>query len=477
MPNDSWSEKLKAVYPGAVVNKSIAQRLEATKLPRFVAEYLIAMFCREGSVEDGIQQINEQLRLHMPERKQKNLVKDRLSQTGEYKLIDQFKVEVSLARTESQTHKVNIPSLGIRDAYVYRDILNAHPRLLTDGVWGRGVLIYTDNKEIHLVDFKPFQLSHFSLDGYIEGRPEFTTEEWINVLVSSVGLNPYSYTRNEQILIISRLIPMVEKNAHMLELGPPGTGKTYTFDKISAYARVISGSIISPAALFYNANTQTSGILALYDAVVFDEIDKVKKGMPKEVVNKLLKFMESGSYDRLGVEIPSGASVILVGNLPEGLEEDCGKLPCFQLLPEEMQHKAFFDRLSGFIPGWQLTVIKGAEKHLSNYYGFAADYFCEVLHGLREQRDYQHVIDQNVKLQRVTIRDEKSVKKLASGLLKLLFPKADESAFSSEEVKLCVEAAISYRQRIIDQRYIMHRDPKDNRRIGYEFASSSKGSS
>jgi len=470
MPSDSWSEKLERVYPGAVVNKSIAQHLEATKLPRFVAEYLIAMFCRDDDVEEGIRQINEQLRLHMPERKQKNLVKDRLIQMGEYKLIDRFKVEVSLARTESQTHKVNIPSLGIRDAYVYRDILDAHPRLLTDGVWGRGVLKYIpENKEIHLVNFKPFQLSNFSLDGYIEGRPEFTTEEWIKVLVSSVGLNPYSYTLDERVLIISRLIPMVEMNTHMLELGPPGTGKTYTFDKISAYARVISGSVISPAALFYNANTRTAGILALYDAVVFDEIDKVGKGMPKEVVNKLLKFMESGKYDRLGMEIPSGASVILVGNLPEGLEEDFDKLPCFQLLPEAMQHKAFFDRLAGFVPGWQLAVIKGSEKHLSSYYGFAADYFCEVLHGLREQRDYQYIIDQNVTLKNVTIRDEKSVKKLTSGLLKLLFPKRDESIFSPEEIKLCIQAAIGYRQRVIDQRYIMHRDPKDDRRIWYEL--------
>lgn len=471
MRNDSWSEKLEEVYPGAVVNKSIAQHLQAAKLPRFVAEYLIAMFCGDDDVEEGIRQINEQLRLHMPERKQKDLVKDRLTQTGEYKLIDRFKVEVSLARSESQTHKVNIPSLGIRDAYVYRDILDAHPRLLTDGVWGRGVLKYIpENKEIHLVDFKPFQLSNFSLGGYIDGRPEFTTEQWINVLVSSVGLNPYSYTRDERMLIISRLIPMVEVNTHVLELGPPGTGKTYTFDKISAYARVISGSVISPAALFYNANTRTAGILALYDAVVFDEIDKVGKGMPKEVVNKLLKFMESGKYDRLGTEIPSGASVVLVGNLPEGLEQDFDRLPCFQLLPEAMQHKAFFDRLAGFIPGWELAVIKGSEEHLSKYYGFAADYFCEVLHGLREQRDYQYIIEESVTLGNVTIRDEKSVKKLTSGLLKLLFPKKDESGFNPEEIELCIQAATGYRQRVIDQRYILHRDPKDDRRIGYRLA-------
>lgn len=470
MPDDSWSEKLRTVYPGAVVNKSIAQRLEATKLPRFVAEYLIAMFCQGEDVEAGVQEINEQLRRYMPERKERDLVRDILIRTGEYKLIDQFKVEVSLARTDSQTHRVSIPALGISDAYVYRDILDNHPRLLTDGVWGRGVLKYLpDTREIHLVDFKPFQLSNFSLDSYIEGRDAFTTEEWMNILLSSMGLNPHSYDPAKQLLVISRLIPLVEKNTHTMELGPPGTGKTYTYDKLSAYASVISGSVISPAALFYNATRRTPGILALYDAVVFDEIDKVKRGIPKEVVNKLLKFMESGTYDRLGAEIPSGASVLLVGNLPEGLQQDFDKLPCFELLPEEMQHKAFFDRLAGFIPGWDLTAIKGAQEHLSSYYGFAADYFCEALHALREQRDYQSVIDRRVKLLGVQIRDERSVKKLASGLLKLLFPRTDESTFSIEDIRLCVEAAISYRQRVIDQRFLLHRDPKDERRIGYRL--------
>jgi len=462
----AWSRKLEQVYPGAVVDKSIAQRLESTKLPRFVAEYLIAMFCKGDDIEEGIRELNEQLRRYMPERREKDAVLDVLEKTGEYNLIDHFKVEVSLSRRERQTHKVNIPTLGIRDAYIYRDILEAHPRLLTDGVWGRAKLRYIpENKQIFVADFKPFQLSSFSLQGYIEGRSEFSTEQWMEVLVSSVGLNPQSYSPEQRILALSRLIPMVEKNTHLIELGPPGTGKTYTFDRISAYTSVISGSIISAPALFYNATRRTPGILALYDVVVFDEIDKVKKGFPKEVVNKLLKFMESGTYDRLGVEIPSGASVMLVGNLPPDVQADFERLALFRMLPEEMQHKAFFDRLSGLLPGWDLPIIKGSDKHLSRHNGFAADYFCEVMHGLRERRDYQYVIDAHVKLRNVTIRDEKSIKRLASGLLKLLFPKAAEATFTPEEIAFCVDIALGYRQRVVDQRYLMYQDPRDDRML------------
>lgn len=466
----AWSRKLEEVYPGAIVDKSIARKLEATKLPRFVAEYLIAMFCKGDDVDEGIRELNEQLRRYMPERKEKDAVLDVLEKTGEYKLIDHFKVKVSLSRTERQTHKVNIPTLGIRDAYIYRDILEAHPRLLTDGIWGRAKLRYIpENKQIFVADFKPFQLSSFSLQGYVEGRSEFAAKEWIEVLVSSVGLNPQSYTPEQRTLVLSRLIPMVEKNTHLIELGPPGTGKTYTFDRISAYTSVISGSVITAPALFYNATRRTPGILALYDVVVFDEIDKVKKGLPNEVVNKLLKFMESGTYDRLGVEIPSGASVMLVGNLPPDLEADFERLPLFRMLPEAMQHKAFFDRLSGLLPGWDLPIIKGSDKHLSRHNGFAADYFCEVLHALREKRDYQYVLDSHVKLENETIRDEKSIKRLAGGLLKLLFPKAREPTFTPEEITFCVDIALRYRQRVIDQRYLLYQDPHDERKLAYSI--------
>ena len=262
--------------------------------------------------------------------------------------------------------------------------------------------------------------------------------------------------------LISRMVPLVEKNVHLIELGPPGTGKTYLFDKISVYSRVISGGVVSPAVLFYNIRDRTSGLLAFYDVVVFDEIDKVGKGLKDEVVNKLLKFMADGSYDRGEVEIPSAASVVLVGNLPP-LDQDYENVSCLDLLPPIMQHKAFLDRLAGFVPGWEIAKIGQRQEHLTPYNGFAADYFCEILHLLRAP-NFQNYLDQFMALENANIRDEKGIKAIAGGLLKLLFP---DGNFTPDDVRLCVTQAISYRQRVINQRYTLYRDPVDRKTIGW----------
>jgi ATP-dependent Lon protease len=315
-----------------------------------------------------------------------------------------------------------------------------------------------------LTRFRPYQLSNVDLAAFQEGRSRFTTEEWQDVLISSTGLNPDVYSGDRRLHIISRMVPLVEKNAHMIELGPPGTGKTYLFDKISVYSRVISGSVVSPAVLFYNIRDRTPGLLAHYDAVVFDEIDKVGKELKGEVVNKLLKFMADGSYDRGDVEIPSAASVVLVGNLPV-LNEDPERIPCFQLLPYHMQHKAFLDRLAGFLPGWEIDRIGQRQDHLTPYNGFAADYFCEILHLLRAP-NFHNYIDQFVKLENANIRDEKAIKAVASGMLKLMFP--DEN-FEPEDVAACVKHAVGYRQRVLVQRFLLYRDPKDKKQLGFRL--------
>jgi ATP-dependent Lon protease len=216
--------------------------------------------------------------------------------------------------------------------------------------------------------------------------------------------------------------------------------------------------VVSPAVLFYNIRDRTPGLLAYYDVVVFDEIDKVGRGLKDEIVNKLLKFMADGSYDRGDVEIPSSASAVLVGNLPV-YNEDPEQMPCFQLLPPSMQHKAFLDRLAGFLPGWKIGKIGKRQEHLTPYNGFAADYFCEILHLLRAL-NFQNYIDQWVSLENANIRDEKAIKAVASGLLKLLFP---DGQFQPEDVADCVRHAIGYRQRVLDQRYHLYRDPKDKK--------------
>lgn len=454
-----WSVRLKSVYPGAVVNKSLGLRHEVSQLPRFVSEWLVGKFCESGDTKENLAEMDTYVRAHLVERKHKNVALHMLEQQGQLDLIDAYKVGVDLSRPEDERYKLEIPSLGLFDAKVHGHIIDAHPRMMIDGVWGMGRLMFKgETSEVILTRFRPFQLSNVDLVAFQEGRSLFTTEEWQNVLISSTGLNPDAYSVEAKLHIIARMVPLVEKNAHMIELGPPATGKTYLFDKVSVYSRVISGSIVSPAVLFYNVRDKTSGLLAHYDAVVFDEIDKVGRGLKDEVVNKLLKFMADGSYDRGEVEIPSTASVVLVGNLP-AFDEDYESSPCLELLPALMQHKAFLDRLAGFIPGWEIGKIGQREEHLTSYNGFAADYFCEILHLLRGL-NYQNFIDQHIVLENANIRDEKGVKAIASGLLKLLFP---DGSFKREDVQHCVEQAVNYRQRVIRHRYILFRDPVDKK--------------
>lgn len=463
-----WSKRLAEIYPGAVVNKSLGLRHEVGQLPRFVSEWLVGKFCETGDTKENLAEMDAYVSAHYVERKQKNVALHRLEQQGQIRLIDAYKVTVNLSKPEDERYKLEIPSLGLFDAKVQTHIIDSHPRMLVDGVWGMGQLLYNgETREVILTRFRPFQLSNVDLAAFQEGRSYFTTEEWQKVLISSTGLNPDAYAAEIRLHIISRMVPLVEKNAHVVELGPPGTGKTYLFDKVSVYSRVISGSVVSPAVLFYNIRDKTPGLLAYYDVVVFDEIDKVGRGLKDEVVNKLLKFMADGSYDRGDVEIPSTASVVLVGNLPV-FNEDPEYVPCLELLPPSMQHKAFLDRLAGFVPGWRISKIGKRQEHLTPYNGFASDYFCEILHLLRAP-NFQNYIDRYVSLENANIRDEKAIKAIASGLMKLLFP---DGKFQPEDVAACVRHAVEYRQRVLDQRYLLYRDPKDKKRLGFSLLSS-----
>lgn len=458
-----WSRRLWEAYPGAVVNKSLGLRHEVSQLPRFVSEWLIGKFCETGDTKENLAEMDGYVRAHYVERKQKNVALHRLEQEGKISLIDAYRVAVDLSKPEDERYKLEIPSLGLLDAKVQPHVIETHPRMLVDGVWGMGQLLYNgETRDVILAQLRPFQLSNVDLASFQEGRHCFSTDEWEKVLISSTGLNPDAYSAEVRLHLMARMVPLVEKNAHIIELGPPGTGKTYLFDKISVYSHVVSGSVVSPAVLFYNMRDKTSGLLAYYDVVVFDEIDKVGRGLKDEVVNKLLKFMADGSYDRGDVEIPSTASVVLVGNLPP-LNHEYETVPCFELLPPSMQHKAFLDRVAGFIPGWEIGKIGQRQEHLTPYNGFAADYFCEILHLLRGL-NYQNYIDRYVELENADIRDEKGVKAVASGLLKLLFP---DGNFKQQDVEMCVEHAIKYRQRVINQRYILYHDDVDKKRLAF----------
>jgi ATP-dependent Lon protease len=461
----AWNEKLKEVYAGAVVDKSLSLQQAVRRLPRFVSEWIVSKFCRDGVSEENLGKVDEFVRRHYPEKREKNRVLSDLMEEGRYTLIDEFRVETDVSRA---TYRLLIPSLDYRNGQILRNIVNENQMMLLGGVWGVGLLEY--DKElgtITLVDFNPLQLASLDFNVFSEGRHEFTAEEWVNVLVSSFGLNPNVYEFASKIVLLSRIVPLVEPNVNVIELGPKGTGKTYLYRNVSYYSRIISGGQITPATLFYHLVTKTPGLLAMNDCIVFDEISSTKLAHPEEMIGKLKDYMESGNYDRGDKKVESEASIIMVGNIPveNGKPQ---KTVCFEALPKVMQDTAFLDRLNGFIPGWELSRIKKSKVHLTPYYGFAADFFCEICHEMRKL-NFQRYIDQKVEFgSSVDIRDEKSIKKIASGMLKILFP---DEKFSDEMFKLCIDVAVNQRQRIVDQLHIMEPGEFKKKKLMYKILS------
>ncbi|WP_426709751.1 BREX system Lon protease-like protein BrxL [Cetobacterium sp. SF1] len=457
-----WERKLKECFGSAVVDKPKAINNEMPGLPRYVSEYLLGFFCEGEITKENLKETNDYIHEHRIDAREKEVFKKDLLLKGSLKLIDKFKVKINLTKKKEDTIQMEIPSLGISDAKVSSDILQSNDRLLIDGLWGMGEIVYNeDNKQIQLEKFKPFQLSEIDLEELIEMREQFSSDQWLNIMVSTVGLNYENYNRRQKLILLSRLIPMVENNIFMMEFGRPGTGKTYAYENISSYSRVISGSQVTEAQLFYNLTTKQDGLLVQYDVLLFDEIDKIKKtGIDEKVKNKLYQYLASGKFDRGEVEKVSECGIMMVGNLPPGgfSEEELLE----RLLHSSITHSAFLDRLAGVVPGWELESLKDRRKAYTKHYGFAADYFSEIIHKLRK-KNYNYILNR-ISLEGTTIRDADAINKIISGMIKLVYPNGE---LTDEELKEIVDIAISYRQFVINQNFMINKDPELKRTISY----------
>lgn len=466
--------KFREIFGDRIVSKKLSQIQEFSKLPRYVSEYLLMRYSDgETITPENLKRINDFVRKHHPELREKQKILNDIMEKGEYKLLDFFSLETDIVK---ETHYVNIPSLDIKkECRIIPDIIDNYDNLLRGGMWGIGTITYdrreeSDHRPLLLTEFIPFQVSNFDFDEFIENRAEFSLDEWLILLIDSIGLNSAKYDRRQTLLLLTRLIPLVESNVNMIELGPKGTGKTFSFRNSSHYAQIISGGTVSPAQLFFNLNTKSLGLLGLKECVVFDEVSRISFMHSDEIVGKLKDYMESGNFDRGGKQLKSDASVAFLGNLP--IKEVDGVFKpvshhLFDILPGFMKDTALLDRLNGFIPGWELSRISQTELHLSKGYGIISDYFCEVLHELRKL-DFRSLIKKNISLgDEVDIRDEKSIEKIASGLLKLLSPNA-HIELDKEILEIVLNISIEFRQRIIDQLRLM--DPEYKRKkLTYEL--------
>ena len=454
----SFEAKAQDYYGEVVINKGLMSKagFGARAIPVYVGEWIISQFLSgDALTEEGREEIIKIVSSHLPQKADKNILLNRLKEQEEVKIIDDFHVNVNLAKN---SHELSIPVLDMNNAMIQKGIIDDNPMLLKTGMWGLGTLRYVppDGEEVKrgqvwMADFKPFQSPGVDLQYFRECRKHFTLPEWIDLLISSCQFNPDTHTVPQKMLLLSRIIPLVQPRVNMAELAPKGTGKSFVFDNISRYAAVIPGGKLSAPALFFNSQSKQLGLMPRYDVVVVDEVQKIHTDAAGEAMAALKMYLESGRYRRATGDMGTAeCGFAILGNITIGpdhrpLYETNG---IFKELPSSLQESAFVDRLHGLLEGWFMPRI--TKNTPSKSLGFKGDFFSEVLHELRSDLQYADYVSHSMRLPACEdMRDSKAVARLAEGFLKLLFP--DLQVTSEEFVEYCVNPAVRMRQQIRDE--------------------------
>lgn len=444
---------IKEIFGGKVVNKALTRMQDLQEFPRYVVEYLIDNYCKEETFDQDISKVKKRLMENYATPSEAEILKHKIRQSGTYKII--AKVEVRLDPAEDK-YWASINALGEKFIHISERLLDQYPRLL-GSMWGIAELGYDPSqisqgkiRPFKLTGFSPFQVARVSLNELIQNRKLLSTEQWLDFLVSSLGLNSSAYSKRQKLLILVRLVPMVERFTNLIELGPRETGKSYIYKNLSYYTAMLSGGKATRASLFIHLGTGRPGLVAQFDVLVLDEIAHTEFTDPVTTLSIFKDYMEYGSFSVGRHSIKGEAGIIMAGNI-----DVLGDLPhekyyhLLEPLPSDLQDPALFDRIHGYIPGWEIPKL--SPHHYAESYGLVMDYFAEILHTLRNT----DVLSSNAKrlqLKDAGARDEKAVRKILSGLLKLLHP---DGTVSDEELVEYLLIASELRQRVKDQLYLM----------------------
>ncbi|HIF9499055.1 TPA: BREX system Lon protease-like protein BrxL [Photobacterium damselae] len=446
------NQKICDEFAGLVVRKDLVKTVKGNAIvPSYVLEYLLGQYCAtndEASIESGIQTVKEILAKHYVHRNEAGLVRSTIKEKGRHKIID--KVSVSL-NDKKDVYETEFSNLGIKKVLIDSGTVKKHPKLLVGGVWVIADIEYdhTDDKDASpwlLSILKPIQMSHFDYEGYIAARDKFNLDEWINVLVQSIGFNPDFFGRRSKLMQLVRLIPFCERNYNLIELGPKGTGKSHIYSEFSPHGILISGGEVTVPKLFVNNSSGKLGLVGYWDTVAFDEFAGKQKRVDKALVDIMKNYMANKSFSR-GIEtLGADASMAFVGNTEHSLPYMLKHSDLFDALPEKFYDSAFLDRLHFYIPGWEVDIIRG--EMFSDGYGFVVDYLAEVLRHLRNQ-DYSDQYQEYFRLSsQISTRDRDAIHKTFSGLMKILFPQGGASEVEIEEI---LTFAMEGRKRVKDQ--------------------------
>ncbi|WP_454084189.1 BREX system Lon protease-like protein BrxL [Georgenia sp. Marseille-Q6866] len=445
-------KKINQHFAGVVVRKDLVKAVKGNAIvPSYVLEYLLGQYAAsddEATIQAGIGSVRQILADHYVHRNQSELVKSIIRERGRYKIID--KVTVTLNDKEDR-YEAEFSNLGIKGVIVEAATVNAHPKLLVGGVWCICDIDYFHFDDARVVPWqlgslKPIQLSNFDFDSYTSARREFTTDEWIDLLIQSIGFNPEMFGRRAKLLQLVRLIPFVERNYNLVELGPKGTGKSHIFSEFSPHGMLVSGGEVTVAKLFVNNSNGRIGLVGYWDVVAFDEFAGKKKRTDKALVDIMKNYMANKSFSR-GVEtLGAEASMVFVGNTSHNVPHMLKHSDLFDELPESYHDSAYLDRLHFYVPGWEVDTIRG--EMFSDGFGFVVDYIAEVLKSMRNS-DYSDRYQGHFKLgSDISTRDRDGIHKTFSGLMKIIYPHGEATQDEIEEI---LRFAVEGRKRVKDQ--------------------------
>ena len=452
-PRDSIKEKLRDNFGGKYVRKDLTKKIkEGANVPVYVLEFLLGQYCssdEEDVIQNGVEKVKKILADNFvrPDEAQKTL--SLLRQRGSYSVIDRITVRLDI---KYDTYFAEFSNLGIKDIPIDEDYPAKYDRLLAGGIWCMVSLEYQYDEEdkyslpVKIRNLKPIQLPTVNIREFKDNRSLFSKEEWIDLLMRSIGMEPDALSEREKWLLLLRTVPLVENNFNLCELGPRSTGKSHLYKEISPNSILVSGGQTTVANLFYNMGRKTVGLVGLWDCVAFDEVAGIKF-KDKDGIQIMKDYMASGSFARGKEEKAASASMVFVGNINKSVDVLLKTSSLFDPFPPEMgTDTAFLDRIHCYIPGWEITKFR--PEHFTNDYGFITDYFSEVLRELRKDQQGD-ALDKFFHLgKNLNQRDTIAVRRIVSGLVKLVYP---DGNYEKEDLEEILRIALEMRRRVKEQ--------------------------
>lgn len=446
--------KLRQYFDGKIVRKDLTQKIkQGANVPVYVLEFLLGQYCSsddEEVVNEGVQTVKKILSDNFVRPDEAQKVLSMLRQRGNFTVIDMITVNLNI---KEDRYEAEFSNLGLRYIPISEEYPSKYDRLLCGGIWCIVQLDYEyveeDKKNgtpIRIRKLTPIQMPHVDIEDLKEGRKAFTKEEWIDVLLRSIGMEPDKLSEREKWLLMLRMVPLVENNFNLCELGPRSTGKSYVYKEVSPNSILVSGGQTTVANLFYNMAKKQIGLVGLWDCVAFDEVAGINF-KDKDGIQIMKDYMASGSFARGKEEKVASASMVFVGNINQSVDVLLKTSSLFDPFPPEMgTDTAFLDRMHCYIPGWEIPKFR--PEHFTGDYGFITDYLAEVFRELRKEQ-YGDALDQYYRLGRnLNQRDTIAVRKMIGGLIKLVYPHGD---YTKEELEEIIRISLEMRRRVKEQ--------------------------